>query len=302
MTDPTTESSAPLALPRPAPAPDAGPLDERLYDLVEARARRLFRDNPILASSFGVRAEDSRLGDGSRDALEGQIAAEREHLARVEALDDAGLSTAARFERDLELHNVRLGLFELDEMRTWERRPTAAGDIGDSVFLLFARGAAPLAQRLERITDRLEAAPGYLDASRTRAAGTPVGTWLETDLRNAEDLPYLFAEVRAAGQGVLEGAAAARLDRAIAGAQTALESWSGWLRENLGRADDNWPLGPERYDELVRLRAFGDLDADAILAIGEDQLRRNHEGRRAAALEVDPDADEATVIERLKED
>ena len=300
MTHPTSERNDALILPRPAPAPDAGPLDERLYDLAEARARRLFRDNPILASSFGVHAEDSRLGDASRDAVEGEIAAERAHLAAVEALGADGLSATARFERDLELHNVRLGLFHLDEMRTWERRPTAASDVGDAVFLLFARGAAPLSERLERIADRLGAVPAYLEASRTRAAGTPVATWLETDLRNAQDLPFLFAEVRAAAQGLLEGTAGARLERAIAGAQTALDGWIGWLRDGLAHADDNWPLGRERYDELVRLRAFGDLDADAILAIGEEQLRRNREARRAAAREVDPDADEATVIERLK--
>ena len=297
-----TELAPRLALPRPAPAPDAGPDDERLYDLVEARARRLFHANPVLASYFGVHAEDSRLGDPSRDAVEGEIADERAHQAAVAALDPAGLSATARFERDLELHNLGLELFELDEVRTWERRPAAAGDVGDAVFLLFARGAAPLAERLERIADRLEAVPAYLEASRTRAVGAPVATWLETDLRNAGDLPYLFAEVRAVAADVLAPASLARLDAAAAGAQAALESWAGWLREGLARATDGWALGGERYDELVRLRAFGDLDADAILAIGEEQLRLNHEGRRAAAREVDPDADEPAVIERLKSD
>jgi uncharacterized protein (DUF885 family) len=291
-----------LNLPRPAPAPDAGPLDERFYDLAEARARRLFHANPLLASYFGVRAEDARLGDPSIDAVEGEIADERAHLAAVEALDPAGLSGAARFERDLELHNLRLELFDLDEVRTWHRRPAAASDVGDAIFLLFARGAAPLAERLARITDRLEAVPAYLEASRSRAKGTPVRTWQETDLHNVDDLPYLFAEVRTAADDVLPPVELARLDRAVSSAQAALESWAGWLRDGLARADDAWPLGPERYDELVRLRAFGDLHADAILAIGEEQLRRNHEGRRAAAREVDPDADEATIIERLKSD
>ena len=292
----------PLILPRPAAAPDAGPLDERFYVLVEARARRLFHANPVLASYFGVHAEDSRLGDPSIDAVEGEIADERAHLAAVEALDPAGLSAAVRFERDLELHNVRLELFELDEVRNWRRRPSAAGDVGDAVFLLFARGAAPLAERLARITDRLEGVPAYFEASRSRAKGAPVATWQETDLRNAEDLPSLFAELRTVADDVLPVGELARLDRAASNAQTALEAWAGWLRDGLARADDAWALGAERYDELVRLRAFGDLDADAILAIGEDQLRRNHEARRAAALEVDLDADEATVIERLKSD
>jgi uncharacterized protein (DUF885 family) len=291
-----------LILPRPTAAPDAGPLDERLYDLVEARARRLFREHPILSSYFGVHSGDSRLGDPSADAIEGEILEEKAHLAAVEALDPAEMSSAARFERELELHNVRLELFERDEVRSWQRRPSAAGEVGDAIFLLFARGAAPLAERLARITDRLEAVPAYLDASRSRAGGAPVATWQETDLRNAEDLPSLFAELRTAADDVLPPGELARLDRAVSNAQVALGSWAGWLRAGLARADNAWPLGTERYDELVRLRAFGDLDADAILAIGEEQLRRNHEARRAAALEVDPEADEATVIERLKND
>ncbi|MCJ7710974.1 MAG: DUF885 domain-containing protein, partial [Chloroflexi bacterium] len=117
-----------LDLPRPAPSPDAGPLDARLYDLVEARVRRLMADNPILATSLGIHEHDHLLGDPSRDAIVSEIAAERAHLAAVEALDVAGLSAEVQFERDLELHNVRLALFEADEVRRWERRSTAAGD------------------------------------------------------------------------------------------------------------------------------------------------------------------------------
>ena len=41
----------------------------------------------------------------------------------------------------------------------------------------------------------------------------------------------------------------------------------------LADGTDEWALGRERYDELVALRAFDGLDADAILAIGEEQLR-----------------------------
>ncbi len=291
-----------LDLPRPAPAADAGPLDGRFYDLVEARARRLFADNPILATAFGVHEHDHLLGDPSRDAVLGEIAAEREHLAAVEALDPGALSVEARFERDLELHNVRLGLFESDVARRWERRATAAGDLGDAVFLLLARGAAPLAERLERITDRLEAVPSYLLAARSRARGAQVSTWQETEQRSAADLPSLFAEVRAAAGPVLDERALARLERAIGEANVALEAHGAWLRETLEQGADDWPLGSDRYDELVRLRDFGDLDVDAILEIGYQQLHANLEARRAAARELDPDADLATVIDRLKRD
>ena len=291
-----------VELPRPAPVADAGPLDDTLYDLVETRVRRLLVDNPIVATFLGIHTEDHRLGDPSRDAVLGEIAADRSHLAAIEALDPAGLSPSARFERDLELHNLRLGLFDSDEIRRWERRSTAAGELGDAVFLLFARGAAPLGERIERIADRLAEAPAFLERSKTRAAGPQVAVWQRTEARYAADLPGLFAEVRAAADGVLDGAALARLDRSIAGANAALEAYGGWVTGTLADATDDWPLGAERYDELVRLRAFEDLDADAILAIGHEQLRVNLEARRAAAREIDPDADLPSVIDRVKSD
>jgi uncharacterized protein (DUF885 family) len=291
-----------VELPRPEPATDAGPLDDRLYDLVEARVRRVLTDNPMYATYLGIHTEDHRLGDSSRDAVLAEIAADRTHLAAVEALDEAGLSPAARFERDLEVHNLRLSLFDADDVRRWERRSTAAGELGDGVFLLFARGAAPLAERLARIADRLEAAPAFLEAAKTRAVGPQVATWQRTEVRYAQDLPALFGEVRAAADGVIEGAELARLDRAIAGATAALAAYGGWVGQTIETADDDWPLGAERYDELVRLRAFEDLDADAILQIGLDQLQANLEARRVAARELDPDADLPSVIERVKTD
>ena len=232
-----------VELPRPAPVADAGPLDDTLYDLVETRVRRLLVDNPIVATFLGIHTEDHRLGDPSRDAVLGEIAADRSHLAAIEALDPAGLSPSARFERDLELHNLRLGLFDSDEIRRWERRSTAAGELGDAVFLLFARGAAPLGERIERIADRLAEAPAFLERSKTRAAGPQVAVWQRTEARYAADLPGLFAEVRAAADGVLDGAALARLDRSISGANAALEAYGGWVTGTLADATDDWPLG-----------------------------------------------------------
>jgi uncharacterized protein (DUF885 family) len=257
-----------LELPRPAPAPDPGPLDDHLYDLVERRVRRLVGGHPVLASSLGIHTEDDHLGDPSRDAVLDEIEADRAHLAAVDALDPSGLSAAARFERDLEVHDLRLALFEADELRAWERRAVAAGEIGDAVFLLLARGAAPLAERLGHITARLEHAPAFLDASRTRAVGPQVGVW----------------------------------QRAIVSAGAALERHQAWIRETLADATEDWPLGTERYDELIRRRAFGDLDPDAILSIGTDQLAANLEARRAAGREIDPRADLPSLIERLKAD
>jgi uncharacterized protein (DUF885 family) len=296
-----TDRLADVALSRPGPAPDAGPLDATLYDLVEARFRRIIRDNPIVGTYLGIHTEDGRLGDGSRDAILGELAADKVHLSAVEALDPAGLSATARLERDLEIHNLRRSIFDTDVVRTWERRSTALDTIGDSLFLIFARDFAPLAERLGSVAGRLEAVSAYLDEARTRATVPQVRMWQRLEIESARDLPT-FLDVIGAAAASLPEADRRRLERAGATARTAIEGYAGWLEASLGNGTDDWALGRERYDELVALRAFDGLDADAILAIGEEQLALHKAARVEAAREIDPSVDEQTVVDRIKED
>jgi len=298
MTDP--RPAAPL--PRPAPAPDAGPLDDRLYDLVEGRFERLVRDNPVAGTGFGLHYDDDLLGDGSREAVLAELAADRAHLAEVEALDPAGLSATARFERDLERHNLRRSIFDTDVLRIWERRSTALDLIGDGLFLLFARDHAQLPERLGAIAGRLEAVATYLEEAKTRATVPQVRVWQEIELQTAAELPGFFDELVAAGAGVLEGAEARRLARASEAAKIAVELYGTWLEGTLASATDEFAIGRERHDAMVALRAFDGLDADAILDLGWERLSEEHEARAAVAREIDPKADELTTIDAVKAD
>jgi uncharacterized protein (DUF885 family) len=289
-------------LPRPAPAPDPGPLDDRFYDLVETRFRRLMRDNPIAATFFGIHAYDDQLGDGGRDTILAEVAADREHLAAIEALDRGGLSPAVRFERDLELHNTRRAIFESDELRIWERRSLALDTVGDGLFLLFVRDHAPLAERLAMITGRLEAVPRHLEEARRRSDRPQVRLWQRIELESAGQLPLLFDEFVAAGRGALGAAETRRLDRAVAAANVAVELYTTWLEGTIADGVDASGVGRELHDRMVELRAFDGLDADAILALGEQKLAEEREARVAAAREIDPDADVTDVVARIKAD
>jgi uncharacterized protein (DUF885 family) len=296
-----TDQLEDVVLSRPEPAPDAGPLDTGLYDLVEARFRRVIRDNPIVGTYLGIHTEDDRLGDGSRDALLAEVAAEKAHLAEVESLDETGLSQTARFERDLEIHNLRRTIFDTEVVRKWERRSLALDTIGDALFLIFAQDYAPLPERLGAIAGRLEGVPAFLEESRTRAVVPQVRMWQQLEIESAGDLPSFLAEIVAAA-GDLPDSERRRLTRATDAAQAALAGYLDWLKGSLADGTDEWALGRERYDELVALRAFDGLDAESILAIGEEQLAANRTARVAAAREIDPDADEATVVDRIKND
>ena len=289
-------------LPRAESGPDAGPADARLYDLVEARFRRTVERDPVLGTWLGIHDADDRLGDGGREAVLAEIDDDRAHLAKVEAIDPAELSSTARFERDLELHNVRRAIFDPEVLRIWERRSFALDLVGDGLFLLFARDHAPLAERLAAITGRLEAVPVYLEQSKTRATVPQVRLWQGVELETATELPALFDELVAAGTTALATAEQRRLERAAASAKVAVELYGTWLEGTLAGGTDDWPIGRERHDALVAHRAFDGLDADAILELGWQKLAEEKAARVAAAREIDADASEATVLGRIKED
>ncbi len=289
-------------LPRPAPAAAPGPLDGQLYDLVEDRFLRLIRDNPVLGTAVGLHQDDDLLGDGSREAVLAELAAERDHLARIEALDPAGLSPEAAFERDLETHNVRRAIFDSDVLRIWERRSFALDLLGDSLFLLFARDHAALPERLDSIAGRLEATATYLEEAKTRATVPQVRRWQQIEIETAGELPIFFDEMVAAGAAVLAPPEQRRLERASESAKLAIELYGAWLEGTLADGTDEWAIGRERHDAMVGLRAFDGLDADAILELGWERLEEEHTARAAAAREIDPDSDESDVIERVKSD
>ncbi|HEV8545367.1 MAG TPA: DUF885 domain-containing protein [Candidatus Limnocylindrales bacterium] len=290
-----------VVLSRPPASPDAGPLDDRLYDRVEARFRRIVRDNPVVGTYVGIHTEDERLGDGSRDAVLAELDAEKAHLAEIEAIDPNQLSETGRFERDLEIHNLRRGIFDAEVVRTWERRSTALDTVGDALFLIFAQDFAPLPERLASITARLEAVPVYLAEARSRATVPQVRLWQQLEIETATDLPSFLDEIGAAA-AALPKAEQARLATASTAAREALDDYRGWLEASLAGGTDEWALGAERYDALVSLRAFDGLDADGILAIGEEQLATNKAARVDAARAIDPTVDEATVVDRIKND
>lgn len=299
MTDPRSGA----ALPRPARAAQPGPLDDRFYDLVETRFVRLVRDNPVLGTSLGLHRDDDLYGDGSREAVLAELAAERAHRSAVEGLDPAGLSAEARFERDLEIHNLGRTIFDADVLRLWEQRSFAIDSVGYGLFVLFARDHAPLAERLDAIAGRLEAVATYLEEAKTRAAVPQVRRWQQMEIEMAGELPTFFDELVAAGaDGVLPPMERRRLERASESAKIAVELYSVWLEGTLPGGTDEWAIGREKHDAMVSLRAFDGLDSDAILELGWEHLATEHEGRTAAAREIDPDADEATVIDRVKSD
>ena len=272
------------------------------YDLVETRFVRLVRDNPVLGTALGLHEDDDLFGDGSREA----VLASSTRSGRTSRRSRRSTRPACRRRRRSSATSSSTTSAARSSTPTcsgiWERRSFALDTVGDGLFLLFARDHAPLAERLDAIAGRLEAIATYLEEAKTRATVPQVRRWQRIELETAAELPSFFDELVAAGVGVLPDAEQRRLERAAEAARSPSTCTRRGWRARSRTATDDWPIGRERHDAMVALRAFDGLDSDAILALGWERLREEHEARAAAAREIDPDADELTVIDRVKSD
>ena len=227
-------------------------------------------------------------GREPRGAIEEQVRRAHQHRSAIEAIDPGGLSAEVRFERDIELHNLGLELFDLEEERQWERRSSAMDGIGDPLFGLFARDFAPLEERLDAMTGRLEGIPRFLTEHRTRPRGPQVRLWQELELESGR-APCRPSSTRSSRPvRTLPRCKQRRLGAAAERAKVAVADYEAYLRGTLSTAVDSWPLGRELYDEFIRRRAFDGLDPDQILEIGWDQLSQHRAARAAIARQIDP--------------
>jgi uncharacterized protein (DUF885 family) len=283
---------------RPPPS-DA---DARFDRTVDRWFRQLLELDPTQASYVGIHQHDHRMGGGDREDVEAQATFHRATITELERLDPSDLSQERALDRDLIIHEARLAHHQLTERRQWAGSTRAAEHIGDALFPLFTRDFAPAEERLSSIAARLEDAPRYLAATRSRL-DAPVRLWLEIDLEATERLPeFLDSILAAAAAEHVDPAVVDRLTAATHDARRALAEHAAWLRSDaLPRADGDWRAGAEGLEELIRLRALGS-GGDQILAVGEEILAAETAARDAVAAEIDPTLDAAEVADLVKDD
>lgn len=257
---------------------------------------------PEVATYLGLHDRDADLSPGGRDAIDDEVAFHRRTISEFSTIDTSELSAERALDRDLAIHQSRLALFWLTEYRSWAGSSQAAEHIGAALFPLFTRDFAPLAERLASIAGRLEKAPTFLRQTRERVTD-PVRIWTEIDIESTEQLPsFLDTIVAAAGAEAVDAGLVERVRSAAAAAKAALGEHAAWLRDDvLPRANGDWRAGPERFEELLRLREL-DANGDEILAVGEELLASEKAARDALGAEIAPGASSEEVADIVKDD
>lgn len=274
--------------------------DRELEVIVQQVIDHLLDMYPSWGTSLGLHEYDSLMPDGRRETMLGHIEKLKEFREALQSLDEGALSEVFRTDRLMALANFDLGIFQLDELRFWESSPSGAGEIGSHVMVIYMRDFAPIAVRLKNITNRLKAAPRYLEQCKSRILD-PVRIWTENEIESAERLPGFFSLISSTGEEVLDKNNLGALKEAIATTVESVRGYASWMKELLPDARENFAIGPEKFQRLLEMSSI-EMPVEEIYALGKRYLEEEKRKVEEIAKEIRPDATLDEVKELIKAD
>jgi uncharacterized protein (DUF885 family) len=261
---------------------------EPLPHFVDEYLAYLYEVHPTNAAFDGVHLHDDLLEDAGRQAVDAQIRTLGGFARRLAAIDPARLTDTERLERPaLEAH-LRSRLFELEEVRTWERSLQVYADVlATSLACQVLFDYAPLAERARRVHSKLRQVPRLMQSARDNIKDPP-GIYLKVGLESLRgtlrfinyDLPRAFGDL---GDLHLLG----DLADASTEAGTTISSLIEYVEKDLApRSKGSFRLGRQKFEQKFRLDEGITVDADRLLSIALRELHTTQEEFRRVATRL----------------
>ena len=261
---------------------------EPLPHFVDDLLGYLYETHPTHANFDGVHTYDDLLENLSRQGIESDTHALAGYLRRLEDIRPEGLTEIERLEQRMLADHLRSRMFELEDVRTWEKNPQYYADIIASSLAgqaLFSH--APADERARRVLSKLRQTPRLVQAARDNITDPPgifVKVGIET-MRGAlkfidDDLPKAFSSVD--DLHLLGDLADAQAE-----ASQAVGAFVQYLDTDLApKARASFRLGQERFEKKLRLDEGITIPLDRLLAIATRELKETQEAFRSAAGKI----------------
>lgn len=268
-----------------------------------------FAVHPEIATASGIHTFDHQISDFSQAAMARDVTRLKRASSRLKKFasqngSKRGLTPQQRLDLSLMEGTLEAALFDLEEMRPWERNPKFYNDlVYQSLFLLIRRSFAPLEERVRAIIDRQRQIPAALQAAQKNLRGVPriVATLAIRQFQGT--LHFFKTGLPSAVKPVFDPKLRAQFEVANSEAISAYRKFIEFLRERIllhGKAD--FGIGESCYRKKVWLDERVDIPLDRLLACAYDSLAENHALFRQVAAQIDPGQSPHQLLEQMTQD
>jgi uncharacterized protein (DUF885 family) len=248
-----------------------------------------FALDPVAVTSQGYHQHrgtnlDELWGDFSAAGVQRAREFFRQELDEANRLSASQLAPELAADVDVVKLSCEYQLLDLDRIQGYRHNPTVYVEmIGNGLYSPFILNYAPEAERLRRITARIEKIPAFLETAKQNLVDAPK-IWADVAVEENEgNLDLIDHTIREKVPTDLKS----RYDQAATNAISALKAFDHFLQKELSKSGE-WRLGAQLYPEKFRLvLATGNTPQDT-LADAEAKLRSIREDMHRQALAVYP--------------
>ena len=245
---------------------------------------RSMRYSPISATTIGDHRYDTRIDDVSAAGRDAALRFTRETLSALEAIDAGQLSRANQVDALILGNALRAQIWQTETLRSWAWNPLGYQSLaGGALYGLMAREFAPLAQRLQAATVRMEQLPALLAQARAELQPARVpAPHAATYAAQNPGLKSIVTDMIEPHKDVLNPRWRTRLEAAIERFNAAVDEHQTWITQTLvPAAQAEFRVGAEIFDTQLRFTLQSDLTraeirrrADAaVIRVREEMYR-----------------------------
>ncbi len=231
--------------------------------------------SPVSATQAGYHQHkgtmlDDLLDDYSAAGLEQQRGFCKGIQDRANAMDAAKLDKEQKADLDIIKSNAGLCLLELNTIQSFKHNPTVYVElVGSALFPPYMLNYAPIEQRFDHITHRLEKVPALYEQAKANLTDAPEVWNRVAREENDGNIALIDKTLRDAAPAAQKAAYAAAAAKAL----VAVRDFSAFLKDKLSSKTSDWRLGKEKYDQKFALVLAAGRTPEQLLAAAEDDLK-----------------------------
>ncbi|MEE9186862.1 MAG: DUF885 domain-containing protein [Bacteroidota bacterium] len=278
-------------------------MNHQFEHIAEEFLRGWLRAHPSTASWLGFHEHDGWVEDLRPEAVEAEVERLKRTLGALEGLEPDRLAPENYSDYQIILHQIWSELLEYEEIQSWKRNPMQYAQLFD-VSGYIKRNYAPLEKRLRAVIAKEKKFAQVVETAKKNLLKQTARTFITTAIEIVEGqlvflesgLPQEFAEV-------LDKELMQQFKSANAEAVDSIGDYLDYLKnELLPNANEEFALGPERFEKLLRYGEMVDKSLEELLELGLTELKRVQEAYRATATEIDANKSPLEVFRSMADD
>jgi uncharacterized protein (DUF885 family) len=262
-------------------------------DAFEKLAANFLDDLPKLsqvnATATGDHRYDHLLDQVDDDARSRKLVLYDKYRTALHDIDWDDLSRPNKVDAEILKAEIDSSTWSLQVFQEWAWNPLMyVNTAGSSLYTLMARDFAPIEERIEDATARLEQFPRFLKQARESLQPTRVPkVHAETAIQQNKGIHEIIGSMILPHRGEISPELATRLDAAVATAIEALDQHQDWLEDDLlPQARGDFRIGAQLFDEKLKHTLNSPLSRRQVRLRAENEYVAVRDEMYAVAREV----------------